>query len=69
VPIKVDLTGRNPDGIAKRDSLGFRSIPLLAIFSPDGTEVFKSEAYTPSQVLEAIELATAAARKRVAAGK
>jgi thiol:disulfide interchange protein DsbD len=66
VPIKVDLTGSNPDGIAKRDSLGFRSIPLLAVFAPDGTEIFKSEAYTPAQVVEAIEKATTAAGRRVA---
>lgn len=68
VPIKVDLTGSNPDGIAKRDSLGFRSIPLLVVFSADGREIFKSEAYTPAQVVEAIEQATEG-RRRVAVGE
>jgi hypothetical protein len=32
--------------------------PLLVVYGKDGTTVFKSEAYTGNQVVEAIEEAT-----------
>jgi thiol:disulfide interchange protein DsbD len=55
--IKVDLTGNNPAGNAKLIDVGSRTIPLLIVLAPDGTEVFKSDAYTIGQVLEAIHKA------------
>ena len=55
--IKVDLTGNNPAGNAKLIDAGRRTIPLLVVLSPDGTEVFKSDAYTIRQVLDAIQKA------------
>lgn len=55
--IKVDLTGNNPAGNAKLIDVGRRTIPLLIVMAPDGTEVFKSDAYTIGQVLEAIRKA------------
>jgi thiol:disulfide interchange protein len=54
VPMKVDLTGNNEDGNALLRQSGRLTIPLLVVLSPDGREVFKSDAYTPSQVIEAI---------------
>ena len=58
VPMKVDLTGDNGPGRKKLHHSGRLMIPLLVIYAPDGTEVFKSDAYGPSQVLEAIAEAT-----------
>ena len=55
VPMKIDLTGENPDGVAKRNEAGRLTIPLLVVYGKDGTEIWKSDAYTPSQVLGAIE--------------
>ena len=39
VPMKVDITGRNPDGKAMLSSTGRLTIPLLVVYSPDGSEV------------------------------
>lgn len=56
VPIKVDLTGDdNGPGNALLTQQGRRSIPLLVIYAPDGKVVFESDAYTVSQVLEALK--------------
>jgi thiol:disulfide interchange protein len=56
VPMKIDLTGSNPDGQAKLDELGRVAIPLLAVFGPERAEpVFMSDAYTVQQVLDAID--------------
>ena len=55
VPMKIDLTGENPDGVAKRNEAGRLTIPLLVVYGKDGAEIWKSDAYTPSQVLGAIE--------------
>lgn len=52
--IKVDITGNNPDGNARLKAADRVTIPLLMVFAPDGREVFKSEAYGPQQVLDAI---------------
>jgi thiol:disulfide interchange protein DsbD len=65
-PIKIDLTGNAEAGNRKLKDLGRITIPLLAVFAPDGTEVFKSDSYTPQQVLDAIE--EARSRPRASAG-
>jgi thiol:disulfide interchange protein DsbD len=57
VPIKVDLTGNNELGNRQLVASGRRTIPLLVIFDRHGNEVFKSDAYTVDQVVEALELA------------
>ncbi len=54
VPIKVDITGNNPEGKAKLKEAGRLTIPLLVIYAPDGHEVFKSDFYTADEVLEAV---------------
>ncbi len=54
VPMKIDLTGENPDGQARLLEAARRTIPLLVVYDRDGTEIWKSDAYTPSQVLDAI---------------
>ncbi len=55
--IKVDITGNNEAGNEALRSAGRTTIPLLVVYAADGTEVFKSDAYTASQVIEAIEKA------------
>ena len=54
VPMKVDITGNNPAGKAKLKEVGTLTIPLLVIFSPTGSQVFKSDFYTAGQVYEAV---------------
>jgi len=54
VPMKVDLTGNNEDGNALLRETGRLTIPWLVILAPDGREVFRSDAYTPMQVLDAV---------------
>jgi thiol:disulfide interchange protein len=54
VPMKVDITGANPEGKAKLREVGNLTIPLLVIFSPHGKQVFKSDFYTVDQVLNAL---------------
>ena len=54
IPMKIDLTGDNPDGKAKRNEAGRLTIPLLVVYGRNGEEIWKSDAYTPNQVLEAI---------------
>jgi len=63
-PIKVDLTGNNPVGNRRLLDAGRRTIPLLVVYAPDGSEVFKSDAYTAGQVLQAVEQARAYATTR-----
>ena len=58
VPMKVDLTGNNDEGNAMLNQVGRHQIPLLVVFAPDGTEVFKGDFYTVQQVLDAINKAT-----------
>ena len=55
--VKVDLTGNNEPGRQKLAAAGRNMIPLLVIYDRAGNEVFKSDAYTTSQVLAAIETA------------
>lgn len=57
VAMKVDLTGNNEAGNALLRESGRLTIPLLVVLSPSGAEIFKSDAYTPRQVLDAIEQA------------
>ncbi len=57
-PIKVDITGKNPAGTRKLVETGRRAIPYLVIYSPDGSEVFASDAYTVKQITDAIEKAS-----------
>ena len=52
--IKVDITGNNPAGKSKLRELGHLTIPLVAVFSPDGDITFKSDFYTASQLGQAI---------------
>ncbi len=54
VPMKVDITGNNPAGKAKLKEVGTLTIPLLVIFSPTGSQVFKSDFYTADQVYKAV---------------
>ena len=56
-PIKVDLTGNNPLGSRKLIEAGRRTIPYLVIYSPSGSEVFASDAYTTQQILDGIQMA------------
>jgi thiol:disulfide interchange protein len=55
VPVKVDITGNNPAGKAKLKEVGRLTVPLLVIFSPDGSQVFKSDFYTVEQVVQAVQ--------------
>jgi len=57
VPIKVDITGRNPAGKAKLREVGSLTIPLLVIYSPDKSIVFKSDFYTADQIISAVRKA------------
>ncbi|HEX7009677.1 MAG TPA: protein-disulfide reductase DsbD domain-containing protein [Phycisphaeraceae bacterium] len=66
-PMKVDLTGDNPEGDAMLQAVGRVAIPVLVVFDPSGREVFNSDFYTVNQVLEAIEQARSSTR-RAAAG-
>jgi suppressor for copper-sensitivity B len=57
VPMKVDITGNNPQGKKKLKEIGSLTVPLLVVFSPSGEAVFKSDFYTVDQVVGAIEKA------------
>lgn len=59
VMVKVDLTGKNPEGEAALHALGRTGIPTLAVFGPGLPEPWVSSAYTPDQVMRAIEQARA----------
>jgi thiol:disulfide interchange protein len=56
-PIKVDITGDNPQGRAKLKDLGRVAIPLLAVYGPGLEAPFLSDSYTREQVLTAIRMA------------
>lgn len=57
VMVKVDLTGKNPEGERALSELGRTGIPTLAVFGPGLSEPWVSSAYTPDQVVRAIERA------------
>jgi thiol:disulfide interchange protein len=59
VPMKVDITGNNDPGRAKLKDAGRVTIPFLVVYSPNGTPTLESDLYTPAQVVEAIDRATA----------
>ncbi|MHC4832557.1 MAG: protein-disulfide reductase DsbD family protein [Planctomycetota bacterium] len=54
VAMKVDLTGNNEAGNELLRASGRLTIPLLVVLASDGREIFKSDAYTPQQVIDAI---------------
>lgn len=56
--IKVDLTGNNTHGNDLLKQFNRITIPLLVVIRSDGTEVFKSDTYQSSQVLEALKSAS-----------
>jgi thiol:disulfide interchange protein DsbD len=62
LPIKVDLTGSNPEGRKMLQEAGSLTIPLLVVYAADGRPIFKSDFYTADQVMEAIRAALAASR-------
>jgi suppressor for copper-sensitivity B len=57
VPMKVDITANNPAGKAKLKEAGSLTVPLLVVFSPGGSPVFKGDFYTVEQVLDAVKQA------------
>lgn len=57
VLLKVDLTGKNPEGEAALAALGRTGIPTLAIYGPGLEKPWVASAYTPEQVVEAIRRA------------
>jgi len=56
-PLVADLTSQKAPGWKKLRDLGQTGIPLLAIYGPGLDEPWLSNAYTPSQVLEALSRA------------
>ncbi len=62
LPVKVDLTGSNPEGRKMLREAGSLTIPLLVVYAADGQLMFKSDFYTSDQVIEAIRAAEAASR-------
>ncbi len=62
VSMKADLTPSDAVGWDKLESLNEVGIPLLAIFGPGKQTPWKSNAYTPREVLEQIEAARGAAQ-------
>ena len=60
VPMKVDITGNNPDGKAQLKQAGSLTIPLLVVYDPTGVEAFKADFYTAQEVVEAVERALGA---------
>lgn len=65
VPMRVDLTGDNPDGKAKLKELQWVGIPLLAIFGPgvgyDAGAALKYDTYTQQIVQDAVTKAAGSA--------
>ena len=60
LPIKVDLTGSNPEGRKRLQAAGSLTIPLLLVYTPDGQPIFRSDFYTADQVMVAIRASLAA---------
>ncbi|MBC24601.1 MAG: hypothetical protein CMJ32_11910 [Phycisphaerae bacterium] len=56
VPMKIDLTGSNPEGRKMLEEVQRLTIPLLVIFDREGQVIFKSDAYTKQQVIDALQL-------------
>ncbi|MCI5166057.1 MAG: hypothetical protein D3903_08150 [Candidatus Electrothrix sp. GM3_4] len=49
LPMKVDITGNNPEGKAKLKEVGSLTIPLLVVVDADEKQVYKSDFYTANQ--------------------
>jgi len=63
VPMKVDLTGKNPAGWDKLQAVGSVHIPRLVIVDAQGRETINAEVYSVEQVLMAIEDARKGGRR------
>jgi thiol:disulfide interchange protein len=63
-PMKVDLTGSNPEGRKKLQEAGSLTIPLLVVYQADGRLVFKSDFYTAEQVEGAIRMSLVESRPK-----
>jgi len=62
IALKADLTVKAAEGWEKLREIGEVGIPLIAVFKPgDERPIFKSNAYTAQQVLDAIQAARTAA--------
>jgi len=59
VAMKVDITGKNPQGRAMLKKAGRLTIPLLVIYDRKGRAVFNADFYTVDQVLSALQQAEA----------
>jgi thiol:disulfide interchange protein DsbD len=53
-PLKADITASNPAGKAKLRELGYLTIPLAVVLTPDGRVVFKKDFYTGDQLTRAV---------------
>ena len=67
VPIEVDLTSTKAPGWEKLKELGQTGIPLLVVYGPGLDEPWQSNAYTPTQVLDALERAGAGSARTASA--
>ena len=56
-PIKVDITGNNPQGRKRLQATGQLSIPLLVVYAPDGRVILKRSFYTAAEVIAAVDQA------------
>lgn len=54
-PMRVDLTGNNPEGNKLLGEVGRVTIPTLVVFAPDGRQTLNADSYTIEQVLRGIE--------------
>ncbi len=55
LPMKVDITGNNPEGKAKLKEVGSLTIPLLVVLDAKGKQVYKSDFYTANQLYKAVQ--------------
>jgi thiol:disulfide interchange protein DsbD len=55
LPMKVDITGNNPEGKAKLKEVGSLTIPLLVVVDAKGNQVYKSDFYTANQLHKAVQ--------------
>ena len=56
-PIKVDITGNNPEGRDRLLATGQLTIPLLMVYAPDGHVILKRSFYTAAEVIAAVDQA------------
>jgi len=55
LPMKIDITGNNPEGKAKLKEVGSLTIPLLVVVDAKGEQVYKSDFYTVNQLYQAVQ--------------